>query len=32
MWYIYTILLSHEKNEVMPFAATLMNLEIITPK
>ena len=30
-WYIYNgILLSHiKKNEVMPFAATLMDLEII---
>ena len=22
MWYIYTILLSHKKNKIMPFATT----------
>ena len=32
MWYIYIynkILLSHKKNEIMPFAATWMDLEMI---
>ena len=32
MWYIYIyngILLSHKKDEIMPFAATQMDLEII---
>ena len=31
MWYIYTqrtILLSHKKNDIMPFSATYMHLEI----
>ena len=31
MWYAHNrILLSHRKNEIMPFAATQMELEIIT--
>ena len=33
MWYVYIyngILLSHKKNEIMPFVATWMDLEIIT--
>ena len=33
MWYIHTyngILLCHKKDEIMPFAATWMDLEIIT--
>ena len=33
MWYIHTYngkLLSHKKDEIMPFAATWMDLEIIT--
>ena len=29
MWYIYGILISHKKNEIMPFAAIEMDLEII---
>ena len=41
MWYIYIyiyiyiyngILLNHKKNEIMPFAATWMDLEIILKK
>ena len=36
MWHTYIyicnrILLSHKKNEIMPFAATWMDLEIIIP-
>ena len=33
MWYIIhnRILLSHKKNEILPFAATQMDLEIIIP-
>ena len=32
MWYLYTVeyYLAIEKNEIMPFAATRMDLEIIT--
>ena len=32
MWYIYKmeLLLSHKKDKLMPFAATWMDLEIIT--
>ena len=31
VWYIYHgILLSHEKNEIMPSATTWMDLEVIT--
>ena len=26
MWYIYTILLSHKKNKIMPFATTFVDL------
>ena len=30
MWYVYSgLLLSHEKNEIMPFVATWIDLEII---
>ena len=29
MWCIYGLLLSHKKDEIMPFAATWMDLEII---
>ena len=29
IWYIYTILLSHKNNEIMPFAATWVDPEIV---
>ena len=29
MWYIYTWNISHKKNEILPVAATLMDLENI---
>ena len=29
IWYIYSIFLSHKKNEIMTFVATWMNPEII---